>query len=276
MSILRPILQPVMQPVMTSVDHEYCDGFNPMSLFAGGKKGYLFDFLDRSTLFQDTAGTIPAVANGDPVALVLDKSGNGNHLVMNTELKRPFVNASGLYFDGIDDCFATVGAVATGGSEDVTVFYGGEYEASASFEFIAELGPTASNKGAFYLNRSSPSNPNRVVRRITGTVGSTVVSPADTADTPPTKSVLAILGRVTQGNGRNDLYFNGALRETATPDFGVTYPFRNDYHYIGCRNQIEYFYKGTMTSIACVFKECTDTEVKAMSRYINNRMGGVY
>ena len=274
--MLTPIMRPILQPVLVPVDYEYGDGDDPMRLFAGGKKGYLFDFLDRSTLFQDTAGTIPALAIGDPVALALDKSGNGNHLVLTTATKRPLVSVDGLAFDGIDDCFVTIGAVDTGGSESVAVFYGGEYEASASYEIIVEASPAA-YAGTFYLVRSFPSTPpNRVARRVTGPVSSTISSPADTADTPPTKSVLAFLGRVTQGNTRSDLYFNGALRETATPDLGVTDPFANYLHYVGCRNQNTFFYKGTMTSLACVFKECTDNEVKAMSRYINNRMGGVY
>lgn len=221
--MLTPILRPILQPVLVPVDYEYGDGYNPMRPFAGGQKGYLFDFLDRSTLFQDTAGTIPALAIGDPIALVLDKSGNGNHLVQNTATRRPLVSASGLYFDGIDDCFVTVGVVDTGGSESVAVFYGGEYEATDSAEFIVESSTTIS-QGTFYLVRSASSFPNRISRRITGSTNLTVTSPADTVDTPPTKSVLALPGRVTQGNSRNDLYFNGALRETATPNFSVTYP----------------------------------------------------
>lgn len=273
--MLTPIMRPVLQPVLVPVDYEYGDGDNPMRLFAGGKKGYIHDFLDRSTLFQDTAGTIPALAIGDPVALVRDKSGNGNHLVQATATSRPLVSVGGLAFDGVDDRFVTIGQVDTGGSESVAVFYGGEYEASTSAQFIVDVG-IASPQGTFYLNRSTVTAPSRIERRVRGAGSSTITSPNDTADTPPTKSVLALLGRTTQGNRRNDLYYNGALRETDTTDVGGTVPFRNDYHNVGCRNQNTYFYTGTMTSLACVYKECTDTEVKAMSRFINARMGGVY
>lgn len=34
---------------------------------------------DKSTLFQDVAGTVPVTKDGDPVGLIRDKSGNGNH-----------------------------------------------------------------------------------------------------------------------------------------------------------------------------------------------------
>jgi hypothetical protein len=54
--------------------------FNPSSsLFAAGEKGAWFDAGDRSTLFQDRAGTIPVTAVGQFVGKWLDKSGNGNH-----------------------------------------------------------------------------------------------------------------------------------------------------------------------------------------------------
>ena len=54
--------------------------FNPSSsLFAAGEKGAWFDASDRSTLFQDRAGTIPVTAVGQFVGKWLDKSGNGNH-----------------------------------------------------------------------------------------------------------------------------------------------------------------------------------------------------
>ena len=48
--------------------------FNPLSLFAGGKQGVWYDPSDKSTLFQDVAGTVPVTKDGDPVGLMLDKS----------------------------------------------------------------------------------------------------------------------------------------------------------------------------------------------------------
>lgn len=49
-------------------------GFNPTQL-AGLTLWY--DISDISTLYQDSAGTTPVTADGDPVGLVQDKSGNG-------------------------------------------------------------------------------------------------------------------------------------------------------------------------------------------------------
>ena len=270
--MLTPIMRPILQPVLVPVGYEYGDGDDPMRLFAGGKKGYLFDFLDRSTLFQDTAGTIPALAIGDPVALVLDKSGNGNHLVQTTATRRASVNASGLYFDGIDDCFATVGVVPAEG-QSVLILYGGEWQNVAASNFVVESSQLSNiTTGAFYLVKNSVGS-GKNTTRVTGT-SSTYIEwlPAES----PSKTVVGLRGRTTSGNALNQCWKNGEVLGTSTSSLGATVDFSNITHYIGARNQSQYFYKGSMTSLICVFKECTDTEVKAMSRYINNRMGGVY
>lgn len=75
--------------------------FDPLTLFAGGKQGVWYDPSDKSTLFQDVAGTIPVTKDGDPVALMRDKSGNGNHATQSVSTARPVYK--GLYYDGVDD-----------------------------------------------------------------------------------------------------------------------------------------------------------------------------
>lgn len=49
-------------------------GFSPASLFASGEQGAWYDPSDLSTMFQDSAGTTPVTAVGQPVGLILDKS----------------------------------------------------------------------------------------------------------------------------------------------------------------------------------------------------------
>jgi hypothetical protein len=63
--------------------------FNPLSLFAAGEKGVWFDPTDISTLFQDSAGTIPVTTVGQKVGKILDKSGNGNHATQSSAALQP-------------------------------------------------------------------------------------------------------------------------------------------------------------------------------------------
>ena len=55
----------------------------PSSLFTASEQGVVYDPRDLSTMFQDSAGTTPVTADGQPVGLVLDKS---KGLVLGSEL----------------------------------------------------------------------------------------------------------------------------------------------------------------------------------------------
>lgn len=93
-------------------------GFSPGSaalMASAARLGFLatlpgvvasYDPSDLSTLFQDAAGTIPAGV-GDPVRLMLDKSGLGRNMRAPSDAARPILRSSGGLFwleaDGVDD-----------------------------------------------------------------------------------------------------------------------------------------------------------------------------
>jgi|26BtaG_2_1085354.scaffolds.fasta_scaffold01257_7 hypothetical protein len=85
----------------------YMTKWLPYILFMRGRNGAWYDPSDLSTLFQNAAGTIPVTTNGDPVALMLDKSGNGYHMAQTTSTARPTYRTDGILHwlqpDGIDD-----------------------------------------------------------------------------------------------------------------------------------------------------------------------------
>ena len=72
--------------------------FTPASLFASSERGAWYDFNDLSTLSQDTAGTIPVTAAGQPIGLARDKSGNGQHISQVTSGNRPVLQSDGTSF----------------------------------------------------------------------------------------------------------------------------------------------------------------------------------
>lgn len=73
MSYLQPILQPILRPVVQAINRGGLPGWSPRSLFAAGEQGAWYDPSDLSTLYQDSAGTTPVTATGQPVGLMLDK-----------------------------------------------------------------------------------------------------------------------------------------------------------------------------------------------------------
>jgi len=83
-------------------------GFSPADLFTGGEEGAYYEPDDLSTLFQNSNGTGAVTADGDPVAYLGDKSGNGYHATTTVTGERPLYkeDVSGysyLLFDGTDD-----------------------------------------------------------------------------------------------------------------------------------------------------------------------------
>lgn len=108
--LTRPITRPLTRPITRPLVRQ-SSVFDPLTLFAQGQQGAWYDPSDLATLFQDAAGTIPVTADGDPVGLMLDKSGNGHHASQSTTAAKPVYRTDGmlhwLEFDGVDDYMAS-------------------------------------------------------------------------------------------------------------------------------------------------------------------------
>ena len=76
--------------------------FTPYHLFIDKEKGFWADPSDTFSLFQNSDGTIPVV-DGDPIGLVLDKSGNNYNLTQTVSTRRPKLLNGGIVFDRVDD-----------------------------------------------------------------------------------------------------------------------------------------------------------------------------
>jgi hypothetical protein len=64
-----------------------------VALFTNGEQGAWYDPSDLSTLYQNSAGTIPVTTVEQPVGMIQDKSGNGNHAFQATAASRPVLSA---------------------------------------------------------------------------------------------------------------------------------------------------------------------------------------
>lgn len=117
--------------------------FSPLSLSPSA----WYDPSDLTTLFKDTAGTTPVTADGDAVARINDKSGNGYHLLQSTAGARPLYKTSGglswLQADGVDDTLGVSGVSFAGSS--MTAVAAVRAIAHANFGRIWSLSAAASN-----------------------------------------------------------------------------------------------------------------------------------
>lgn len=90
----------------------------PRHIFGGADRGLLLCPADLPSLAQDSAGTMPVTAPGQPVGLLRDLSGNALHAMQGSHAARPTygMDADGrpfLALDGINDSLST-GAVTLG------------------------------------------------------------------------------------------------------------------------------------------------------------------
>jgi len=104
-------------------------GFTPADLFTGSEAGAWYGPSDLSTLFQDSAGTTPVTTAGQPVGLMLDKSGNGNHATQATAARRLTYQTgpARATIDKVDDRLSVtvpVGGTMVLGTDQGTASYG--------------------------------------------------------------------------------------------------------------------------------------------------------
>lgn len=119
------------------------DNFDPLELFKGGKQGVWYDPSDKSTLFQDVAGTVPVTKDGDPIGLMKDKSGNGYHATQTVSTARPTYRTDGtlhwLDFDGVDDDL--VASFTSQSASKISQCVGIQVDAGALSSFLTGFTP---------------------------------------------------------------------------------------------------------------------------------------
>lgn len=104
-SIAQPVARSVSRSVLAGQRMNL--GYLIRSMFSQGEQGFAYDINDLSTLFQDAAGTIPVTAEGQPVGLIKDKSGNGLDAAQVDSSKHPLLKSIPYFleYDTVDDVF---------------------------------------------------------------------------------------------------------------------------------------------------------------------------
>lgn len=128
--------------------------FSPARMFANNEPGVWFDPSDLSTLFQDSAGTVPVLADGDPVGLVRDKSGNEHHATQATLAERPIYRTGGglrwLEFNGVNQFLVT--PTITPATDKVQVYAGVSKASNTGTGIVVEYSADVNaSPGSFYV-----------------------------------------------------------------------------------------------------------------------------
>jgi len=122
-------------------------------MFRTGAQGAWFDPSDLTTLFQDSAGTAPTTAPGDPVGRILDKSGRDNHATQAVKANRPIYQVDGqgrgyLAFNGVNSGLTV--AAFPAGSDKMQAFVGIRKLSDTAIAILTEFGVSLP-PGSFYI-----------------------------------------------------------------------------------------------------------------------------
>ncbi|WP_165856723.1 LamG domain-containing protein [Marinobacter sp. JSM 1782161] len=182
--------------------------FSIADLFANSETGGWYDPSDLSTLWQDEAGTLAVSSDGDPVARVDDKSGNGNNLTISESARRPLYKTDGTYhwllFDGSNDRMSfPAGTIQTGNGARSTFMALTPLDAQGSTVYYLAVGDSnISDRQSWRIRHDSGNGAVRLEIQGSAAVGST-----DFVDGDP-----HVIGAVTSGSTLDTaaLYLDGA------------------------------------------------------------------
>lgn len=85
--IAYPLARAMGRPIARAMAGR--DDFNQFMLFGASDTGVFLDPSVLASLYQDSAGTVPVTAPGQPVGRVLDQSGRANHATQSISAARP-------------------------------------------------------------------------------------------------------------------------------------------------------------------------------------------
>ena len=245
------------------------------SLFANNEQGFAYDPNDLTTLYQDAAGTIPVTAAGQPVGLMLDKSGRNNHASQTVSASRPILQrnaTTGAYylaFDGADDFLVTKSIDFTS-TDKVSLFAGVRKLSDAATGIVAELSTragTTTNLGAFVLYAPFDPVQKGYGFRSVGTVEATTFGALPLA---PNSSVLAAKSSISLdilSLRVNSTQYGVLAQDQGSGNYG-NYPL-----YIGRRVGTPFLFNGHLYSLIGISRLTTDSETIALEKSIAKNVG---
>jgi len=220
----------VSVPAITTAGTATAGGaFTPADLFTGSDAGFWYDPSDLSTLWQDTAGTTAVTADGQSVARVDDKSGNGNNALQATAGNRPLYKvSSGIHWiagDGVDDAIdATLSAITGNIMYVIAAFWPEATSGGDVSSRLAGFGQSGTEDWdettSFNLSRNSRTNSIRIERKFASASETPSLTAMNIVEARTTASSLII--SLDGGTETTASHAHGALNITLARLFANT------------------------------------------------------
>ena len=249
-------------------------------LFANGEQGFFYDPNDLSTMFQDAAGTIPVTAVGQPVGLMLDKSGRNNHAFQTVSASRPILQrnaTTGAYylaFDGVDDFLQTNNIDFTS-TDKVSLFAGVRKLSDATRGVLVHTGSFTPSPGA--LGNFSLEAPSFEFKGYSASLpgASGNFDAKNSTASAPHSAVLST--KLWQSAPNKGAAIQFKVNNILAPIFGAEAMFPGNFGnlpmYIGRRGGTSLPFNGHLYSLIGIGKLSSDIETASIEKELAKRTG---
>jgi len=254
--------------------------FDPASLFLSGELGFWYDPSDLTTMFQDTAGTVPVTAAGQLVARINDKSGRGANGTQATEARRPILrqDAAGnhyLEFDASGRWLNT--PTINAGTDKATVFFAAMRTSNASRGMIVETSPDYGRNGGMAVMMPHGAAVDTAAAYIRGTTETAFLWPYFNDDLSTFAVSFDIAGadrtteiRPLQNGATPVLSGTGAANNAGTGNIG-NFPYT-----IGARQGGTAPFVGRLYGLCVRFASTSDSDIERVNRFYAEKAGILY
>lgn len=245
--------------------------WSPSSLFASGEQGVWYDPSDFSTMFQDSIGTTPVTAVGQPVGKILDKSGRGNHASQSTAAARPVLQQDGngkyyLAFDAEGNKLLSTSIDFSGTNEaTIAVAFSRTNDATAGYIF-SHSADINTQPG---VSMSSPTFAAASIGLVSVGTSLTLAlqNPAQAAGIP-----VVALGQTKISTDKNILQVNGTQVASSAADQGSG-NYQNVAAHIGSVQGGGAYFNGKLYGIVYLSRNETAQEQSDTNQYLASKAG---
>ena len=247
-------------------------------MFASGEQGFFYDPNDLTTMFQDAAGTVPVTAVGQPVGLILDKSGRGNHARQTTSASRPILRknaTTGAYyleFDGTDD-FLVTSSINFTATDKISLFAGVRKLSDSARGILFELGSAVGTlPGSFGIEAPRLNTANAYSFVHQGSTSPGTLATSGSLYSAPHSAVLVGNGSLS-GTLSESIKVNSITTVGPNTALGANTKYGNYPLYIGRRAGTSLPFNGHIYGLIGIGKLTTDSETTTMEKELAKRVG---